>query len=388
MIPLNYNLRNLAVRKSTTASTALGLALVVFVFASALMLSNGLEKSLAKAGREDIAIVLRTGSETELSSSLTKSQMDLVVASREIARSQSGEPEAIGETVIVARMERVDGSGLSNVSIRGVPDNVLHFRPEVKITAGRAPQPGTNEVIIGGALRGRLKGLELGQIFELKKNRPMNVVGVFSAEGSALESEIWAGVQFIGAAFGREGSVSSVRVKLISPGKFEAFKASVSNDPRLEIEVLTEPVYYEQQGANTSIMLKSLGLIIAVLVSMGATIGAMITMYSTISSRQREIGTLRAVGFSRASILSAFLIESTALALVGGAIGALAALPMGFVQFSTVNFTTQSEITFKLQPSPSILITSILFGAFMGLLGGFLPAVRAAWMQPIEALRD
>jgi putative ABC transport system permease protein len=388
VIPVNYNLRNLLVRKSTTASTALGLALVVFVFASALMLSNGLEKSLTRAGREDIAIVLRTGSETELSSSLTKAQTDIVVASKEIARSQSGEAEAIGEIVVVARMQRADGHGLSNVSIRGVPDNVLKFRPEVKIIAGRAPQPGTSEVLIGSALRGRLKGLELGQTFEFKKNRPMNVVGVFSSEGSALESEIWAGVQFIGAAFGREGSVSSVRVKLLSPGRFDAFKASLSNDPRLEIEVFTETAYYERQGASTSVMLKSLGLLIAVFVSIGATIGAMITMYSTISNRQREIGTLRALGFPRGSILSAFLLESTVLALVGGLIGAIAALPMGFVQFSTVNFTTQSEITFSLQPSVSILISSMLFAGFMGVLGGLLPAVRAAWMQPIQALRD
>lgn len=387
MIPVTYNLRSLAVRKSTTVATALGLALVVFVFASALMLANGLEKTLARAGRDDIAIVLRRGSETELTSGITKSQMDLVVASKEIARAPSGEPSAVGELVVVAKMLRPDGVGLTNVTVRGVPDNVLAFRPEVTILEGRAPQGGTNEVIIGRALRGRLKGIELGQSFELKRNRPLNVVGVFAADGSALESEIWLGVQTVGASFGREGSVSSVRVKLVSPGRFDAFKASLSNDPRLDAEVLRETAYYAQQSSTTSALLKTLGLMIAILVSIGAMIGAMITMYGSIANRQREIGTLRALGFSKASILSAFLLESIALALVGGVIGAIAALPMGMLEFSSVNFTTQSEITFKLQPSAPILIGAIFFGALMGVLGGFLPALRAARLQPIEAMR-
>ncbi len=387
MIPIQYNLRNLAVRKATTAATALGLGLVVFVFASVLMLSNGIERTLGRTAAPDAAIVMRKGSDAELSSGIEAENVGIVLSSPEVSKGEGGVPKGVGEIVVVILQDKLGTDGFSNVQVRGVPDNVLAFRPEVKIIAGRKAQPGTDEVIIGKAIRGRFKGVDLEQSFELRKNRPVKVVGVFEDGGSSFESEVWADIDAVRGAFGREGLVSSIRVRLDSPSKMDAFKTSIETNKQLGLLAMSETEFYEKQSEGTSIFIKGLGFVIAFFFSIGAMIGAMITMQASIANRSREIGTLRALGFSRLSIMTAFLLESVALAILGGIIGAIASLPMSMVRFSTMNFATWSEIVFAFEPTAGIIGVSVLLAAVMGLIGGFFPALRAARMSPIQAMR-
>jgi putative ABC transport system permease protein len=387
MIPVYYNVRSLAVRKTTTLATAGGIGLVVFVFSSVLMLSNGLKKTMGKAGSNDVAIVLRKGADAELSSSIEDQQASVVKAAKEVSVNEKGSPRAVSEMVLVVALDRIGTYGIGNVNIRGVPDGVMDFRKGVKIVAGRAANPGTDEVVVGAAVRGRFVGLDIGQTFELKKNRPVKVVGVFTDDGSSYESEVWVDLNVGRGIFGREGVCSSVRVRLTSPESFEAFKISIEENRQFALQVQREPDFYEKQSEGTSKFIRIMGLMIAFFFSVGAMIGAMITMYSSIAHRRREIGILRALGFPQTTILLSFLIESTLLALLGGGIGAVASMGMKFVRFSTTNFANWSEIVFNFEPTPQIVVGSLLFAGLMGVLGGFFPALRAARMSPLEAMR-
>jgi putative ABC transport system permease protein len=388
MIPISYNVRSLAVRRTTTIATAFGIALVVFVLASSLMLGSGIEKTMGRSGRPDYAFVLRKGSDAELSSSIENRLVSLIMAAPGVAKDGSGAPLGSGEVMVVITLDKLGTDNqVSNVQVRGVTEASLALRPEVRIVEGRPARPGTDEVIVGKAIRGRFKGVDLQSSFDLKKNRPMTVVGVFDSGGSSFESEIWADIDTVRTSFGREGLVSSVTVKLESRGQFDVFAAAVGTDKQLGLEAMRESAYYEKQSEDTRKFVTYFGVVIAVLFSAGAMIGAMITMYAAVSQRRREVGTLRALGFSRFSILMSFVLEAVILALVGGVVGALAATAMSLVKFSMMNFATFSEIVFSFDPTPSILGTSLLFGGAMGLLGGILPAVRAARTSPIEAMR-
>jgi putative ABC transport system permease protein len=387
MIPVAYNLRNLAVRKTTTIATAVGLGLVVFVFASSLMLAKSVEQTLGRSARADVAIVLRKGSDAEMMSGIEEQQIGLILSNADVAKRSDGKPEGVGEIVAVILLDKLGTDGISNVQVRGVPDDAMAFRPSARIIEGRPAQPGTDEAIVGKQIYQRFKGLSLGGTFELRKNRPVKVVGVFEDGSSSFESEVWADLHTVGAAFGRNGSVSSVRAKLTSPEKFAAFEASIEQNRQLGMDVMRESDYYEKQSEGTSIFIKVLGILIVVFFSVGAMIGAMITMHASIASRQREIGTLRALGFSRSSILLSFLLESVLLAGIGGAVGAAASLAMRLVKFSTINFASFSEVVFTFEPTPAIMIASVMLAVFMGLVGGFFPAVRAARMNPIQAMR-
>jgi putative ABC transport system permease protein len=388
MIPISYNVRSLAVRRTTTVATALGIALVVFVLASSLMLGSGIEKTMGRSGRPDHAFVLRKGSDAELSSSIENRLVSLIMAAPGVAKDGSGAPLGSGEVTVVITLDKVGTDNqVSNVQVRGVTEASFALRPEVRIVEGRPARPGTDEVIVGRAIRGRFKGVELQGSFDLKKNRPMTVVGVFESGGSSFESEVWADIDTVRTSFGREGLVSSVTVKLESKLKYDAFAAAVGTDKQLGLEAMRESVYYEKQSEDTQKFVTYLGVVIAVLFSAGAMIGAMITMYAAVSQRRREVGTLRALGFSRASILISFVLEAVLLALAGGLFGVLAAMAMSFVKFSMMNFATFSEVVFSFDPTFEILGTSLLFGGVMGLVGGLLPAIRAARTSPIEAMR-
>jgi putative ABC transport system permease protein len=387
MIPLAYNVRNLTVRKTTSAATAIGLALVVFVFAGVLMLSNGIKKTLGRAADPNMAIVLRKGSTSELESSIEEPNVGVILSAQGVAHGSDGTPQGQGELMIVVLMNKIGTNGFSNVQVRGVPDGALSFRPDVKLIEGRAPRPGTDEVMVGKAIRGRFEGVDLGKSFDLKKNRAVNVVGVFSAEGASTESEVWAGLDTVRTTFGREGLVSSVHARLESPTKFDGFKTWVDENRQLGLEVQRESDYYEKQSQGTSIFITAIGILVTVFFAFGAMIGAMITMYGSIANRQREIGTLRALGFSRTSIITSFLLESTLLALVGGGFGAAASTLLGMVKFSMMNFASWSEIVFTFEPTPGIIVSALIGAGIMGLLGGIFPAVRAARMNPITAMR-
>lgn len=388
MIPIQYNIRSLAVRKTTTLATALGVGLVVFVLSSSMMLAAGIKKTLAISGREDTAIVLRKGSDAELGSTIEAAEVNRILGAPGVRRDGKERPIGSGEVIVVAALEKLgtDG-GVSNVQLRGVTEDVKALRPEVRIVAGVPARPGSDEVIVGKRIRGRFKGLDIGQSFELRKNRPAKVVGVFEANGSSYESEIWADLDTLRAAYARDGVVSSVRVRLTSPDAFDTFKASMEGDKAYGYMALREVAYFEKQSEGTSLFINVMGIFVSVCFSVGAMIGAMITMYAAVSNRQREIGTLRALGFSRTSILTSFLLESVLLSLLGGAAGAGASMAMGLVKFSMMNFASWSEIVFGFEPTPRILLTSLIFAGAMGLLGGFFPAVRAARVSPITAMR-
>jgi putative ABC transport system permease protein len=387
MIPINYNLRNLAVRTTTTAAAGLGMALVVFVVAAVFMLNNGIKKTLGRTADPASAIVIRKGSDAELASSIEEPNAGLVLSTPGVAQWPDSTPQGIGELLVVILLDKVGTDGFSNVQVRGVPDNALKFHTGAKLVAGRAPQPGTDEVLVGRAIRGRFKGVELGQSFELKKNRMVQVVGIFEYGGSSFESEIWSDLNTVRTAFGREGLFSSVRVRLESPTKFDGFKASIEQNRQLGLEAQRESEYYEKQSQGLSIFITALGMVIAVFFFIGAVIGAMITMYASVANRQKEIGTLRALGFSRFSIITSFLFESTLLALAGGILGALASLALGFVKFSMMNFQSWSEIVIAFEPNFVSIGVAVFVAVVMGLVGGFLPAVRAARMSPVEAMR-
>lgn len=389
MIPLSYNVRSLLVRKTTTVATALGIGLVVFVLASAFMLGTGITKTMVGAGNSSNALVLRKGSDTEMASSLEVSTLGLIGAAPGVKHSSAGTSLISGEVVIVIAQDKLGTKGqVSNVLVRGVPATALEVRPEVHVIAGHPPRPGTDEVIIGKGLRGKYAGMDLDQSFDLKKNRPVKVVGVFESGGSSFESEVWCDVDTARSSFGRDGLVSSVTVRLDSPSKFDAFKATMESDKRLGLEALTEPAYYEKQSSGTSLFIKIMGGVIVFFLSGGAMIGALITMLAAVSQRQREVGTLRALGFSRFSILTSFLLESAVLSLAGGLLGVACALCMSFVKLSMMNFATWQEVTFSFDPNPTVLVGSLVFGGMMGILGGFYPALRAASVSPIEAMRD
>jgi len=312
-----------------------------------------------------------------------------VMAAPGVKRDADGQPLGSPEVVVVIALDKLGAEGMvSNILVRGVPPQVMKVRPEVRVIAGRPARPGTDEVIVGKGIRGNFKGLELGQSFELKKNRAVQVVGIFEAAGSSLESEVWCDIETLRTSFGRGSSSSSVTLVMESPAAYDGLAAYIENDKQLGLEPLREKVYYDKQSEGTSIFIRVMGIGIAFSLSLGAMIGAMITMYGAVSQRSKEVGTLRALGFSRGEILFSFLIESSVLALVGGIIGSIASMAMTAVDFSMMNFATWQEIRFTFDPSPGIIIGSIVAGGAMGVLGGFFPAVRAARLSPIVAMRQ
>ncbi len=387
MIPIRYNVRSLAVRKTTTIATALGVGLVVFVLSTALMLVGGIKKTMGVGGQDDVAIVLRKGSDAELGSVLDTASVNTIVGGPGVKRDETGKPIGVGEIIVVGAMEKIGASGIANVQIRGVTPTGLKFRPHAKLVAGREAKPGGDEVVVGERIRGRFKGTELGQTFDLRKNRPVTVVGVFTDDGSSYESEVWVDVDTLRAAYGREGSLSSVRVKLESPGAFDVFKAAMEGEKQYGYLALRDAEYLEKQSQGTSLFITVMGTIISIFFAVGAMIGATITMYAAVANRQREIGTLRALGFSRGSILLSFLLEAIVLALLGGAVGAAASLGWGFVHVSMMNFASWSEMVFSFDPTPGIILTSLGMAIGMGLMGGFFPALAASRVSPIAAMR-
>ncbi len=389
MIPISYNVRSLSERKATTAAAVLGIALVVFVLSSSMMLAAGIQKTMATSGRDDQAIVMRKGSDNELSSIVDSTMPGVVLAQPGVKVGEGGVPLGVGEVVVVAAMEKKGTAGsVSNVQMRGVPESALAFRSGLTFVAGRPPKPGSDEAAVGTRLRGKFTGLDLGESFEPRKNLPIQVVGIFADGGSSYESEVWMDLDTLRGAFRRDGMVSSIRARLDSPAAFEAFETAVEEDPRIGLEAMRETEFYEKASEDTAMFLSVLGGIISFFFAAGAMVGAMITMYASIASRQREVGTLRALGFRRRTILGSFLLESALIALIGGAIGTVASLGMGSLEFSMMNQSTWSEIVFRFTPTGRILVTALVLATAMGLVGGFLPALRAARLSTVEAMRE
>lgn len=390
MIPISYNIRNLRARKSTTLASAFGIALVVFVLSSSRMLENGLNRTMARAGSDDHAVLLRKGATTELTSLFSQDLLQVIRTKPGVRRGPSGEPLVVGELVVVAPLEREGHPNqLSSVPVRGVPRDVLSVRKDVKIVEGRLLRPGTDEVMIGRSIRDRYAGVALGKSFVLTKQRKATVVGVFVDRGSAFESEIWADIDTVRSSYGRPALVGSVTVALTSAASYPVFKRAVEGD-KLSSELMTlrQSEYFSRLSDGLAKFVGGLGGLMTVFLAAAAVIGAAITMYAAVQHRSREIGTLRALGFSRSAIVRSFLTEACLLSLLGGVVGALASIGMGWVELSLTNAKNFSEITFRLEPTPRILASAVLVGGIMGVVGGLFPALRAASISPLDALRE
>jgi len=384
-IPLNYIARNLWTRRLTTALTAGGLALVVFVFATVLMLDEGLKKTLVTTGEYDNVVLIRRASETEVQSGVYRDQATVAASHPAIALGPDGEPLVSKETVVLIALNKRGTEKPANVIIRGVSKSGLALRPQIRLSAGRMFRPGSSEIVAGSGIARRFSGAGIGETLRFGQ-REWTVVGVFDAGNSGFDSEIWGDADQLMQAF-RRPVFSSVIVRLKDSKTFDTFKKDIESDPRLTLEAKREQTFYADQSKALSTFISILGMTLSIIFSIGAMIGAMITMYASVANRVAEIGTLRALGFKRRSILAAFLTEALLLSLIGGAVGLFFASFMQFISFSTINFQSFAELAFGFTLNLAIVIKSLVFALAMGLIGGFLPAVRAGRMQIVDALR-
>jgi len=387
-IPFSYTWRSLWARRLTTTLTLGGIALVVFVFASVLMLSHGVEQTMIDTGADDNVIVLRRSANSELVSQIDRDAANLIRANQGIATGKDGKPVVSTEVVVVINLERKDiDNGMGNISVRGVSPEAISLRPQVRIVDGQMFRFGSHEIIIGTNIANRYRGTGIGE--QLRFGDAMwTVVGHFEADADGFESEIWGDVEQLMPAFGRP-VFSSITFTLRDASTYEDVKKQIEGDPRTQYaELKREKAYYSEQSKLMSDFIKILGLIVTIIFSVGAVIGAMITMYAAVANRTVEIGTLRALGFRRRSVLSAFLVESVFLSIIGGASGVALASLMSFVRISTVNFGTFAELAFGFTLSPSIVLSAMVFSVLMGFVGGFLPAVRASRLNILAALRS
>jgi len=384
-IPFTYIVRNLAARRLTTALTAGGMALVVYVFATVLMLAAGLEQTLVATGQDDNVVVIRRSSQSEVQSGIDRQQAAIVETLPDIATGPDGNRLVSREPVVLISLPKRDSAKPSNVVIRGVTPAGVALRPQARIVEGRMFRPGTSEIVTGRAIARGFTGAAVGETIRFA-SRDWTVVGNFDAGRTGFDSEIWGDAEQMLQAFRRLG-FSSLIFKLDDPDRFDAVKQELESDPRLTLEAKRETRFYADQSEALSKFISYLGGTISAIFSIGAIIGAMITMYASVASRTGEIGTLRALGFSRSSILTAFLVEALLLGLVGGIVGLAAASFMQVLSISTMNFQTFAELAFTFRLTPGIVVASLGFALAMGFIGGFLPAARAARMKIVDALR-
>ena len=385
-IPFSYVWRSLWARRLTTALTVGGVALVVFVFAGVLMLARGLEATLVETGSPDNVIVLRRSATSELSSQLDRATADALEAESGVGRATDGRPLLSREVMLIINLYKKKSGALGNVSTRGVSPRALELRHGTRIIQGRPFQFGTHEVVVGKSIAAQFKGVNLGAELAFAGDR-WTIVGITDAGGTGFDSEIWGDVDQFMQAAGRP-VYSSLTFRLTDPGQFDQLKTRLQADPRFQsIELKHEREYYREQSQTLAKFIRILGLVVTTIFSFGAMIGAMITMYAAVANRTVEVGTLRALGFRRRSVLGAFLVESVLLALVGGALGVALAALLSFARISVVNFQSFSEIGFGFALSPGVITGAMIFSVVMGVVGGFLPAVRAARLNIVNALR-
>ena len=385
-VPLSYSFRSLWTRRLTTVLTASGMALVVFVFTSILMLAQGLQTTLVETGSYDNVIAIRKGSGTEVQSGIDRLQASVLETSPEVATGPDGRRLVAKEVVVLITLPKRGSDKPSNVMIRGVSAASLAMRPQVRIIEGRMPRPGSSEIMAGQSMTHRFKGGGVGETIRFGM-RDWTVVGIFDAGNTGFSSELWGDVDQLMQAF-RRPVYSSVLFKLYDASLFDQVKERIEKDPRLTVEVKRENRYYLDQSEMMAKFLRILGISLTIIFSLGAIIGAMITMYAAVATRTTEIGTMRALGFQRRSILGAFLFEALLLGLLGGGSGLAIASLMQLITVSTVNFQTFSELAFRFTLTARIALSALAFALIMGFVGGVLPAVRAAKMNIVEALRS
>jgi putative ABC transport system permease protein len=382
-VPLSYNVHSLFTRWKLTLLAIGGIALVIAVLIVLMAVANGFRVALSATGSPMNAIVTQRGSNSELGSSITRDSAQILSDDPRVMTDENGRALFSPELVVVANMRRKDGADI-NVTVRGVSQMAFTVRTGIHVTSGRQFQSGLSEVVVGRKILERLAGMEIGRSFRLQR-RDWKIVGVFDAGGSGFESEIWGDADVIGPAFNRSG-YQSVTLRMREPSTIGALNADMEHNPRMQVQAVQERKYYEDQSGVLSGLLLGLAVFVAIVMGIGAVFGAMNTMYALIAARTREIGTLRALGFSKVSILTAFVVESTFLAIVGGALGCLIALPANGMTSAAMG-TNFAEVGFAFRISGTSLGVGLGLAVLMGVAGGVLPAFRAARMPITSALR-
>src|SRR6201993_3020580 len=386
-IPIVYNLRSVRARWTSTIVAVVGIAGTVGVFVAMLSLARGFKATLVSSGSPDNALIVRAGATSEMTSGVALDSVKIIQDAPGIARGTDG-PLVTPEAVLMAPIPLVSTGTDANVELRGVSPNVLEIRKQVKIVQGRMFQPGLAEVIVGKNANKTYSGLTLGNSLSLGKLR-WQVVGVFDAGGSAFDSEVWGDSHLLTAAYDRPDTFfQSATVHLTSPDALNGLKDALTTDPRLNVDVTREIDYYAKQSTRMTPLITTLGGFVAFIMAIGAVFGALNTMYSAVAERGREIATMRALGFGAAAVIISFSIEALLISFVGGGIGCLAVLPLNGLTTSTMNFQTFSNLAFAFKITPELLAKGIFFALTMGLIGGLLPAVRAARLPVATALRE
>lgn len=386
-IPLIYNFRSVKARWTSAIVAVVGIAGTVGVFVAMLSLARGFKATLVSSGSEDNAIIMRAGATSEMTGGVTVDTVKIIQDKPGIARSADG-PLITPEVVLVAPIPLISTGTDANVEIRGVSKNVLEIRKNIKIVQGRMFTPGLYEIVVGKNANASYAGLTLGNTISLGSVR-WKIVGIFDAGGSSFDSDVWGDAHLIGPAYNRPDTFfQSVTVHLTSPQAFQQLKDAVTADPRLNVDVTREIDYYSKQSNRLTRLITVLGGIVAAIMAIGAVFGALNTMYSAVAERGREIATMRAVGFGGPSVVFSFVVEALLIAFVGGLIGCLAVIPLNGLTTGAMNLQTFSHVAFAFKITPELLVRGVVFALVMGLIGGFLPAVRAARLPVATALRE
>ncbi|HEY0787680.1 MAG TPA: ABC transporter permease [Thermoanaerobaculia bacterium] len=381
-----FNLKTIPRRKGSAIAAAAGIAGVVAVLVGVLSIREGFREAMVAAGDEDRAMVLRSGSDTEMMSILFRNDLRAVESAPAVAK-KGGRALVSPELFVVVSLPLRSTGGDANVPLRGIEPTALDVRSDVKIAEGRMFGWGKNEVIVGRGAAHAFRGIDLGSTIKLG-SMEWSVVGVFEAEGGISESEIWADAAVLAPAYQRGETFQLLLVRLASAGSFQQFKDALTSDPRLNVRVVREPEFYAEQSRLIQMIITGLGTIVSLMMGFGALFGALNTMYTAVASRTREIGTLKAVGFGSGAVIISIVLESLLLALAGGAAGAaIAVLAFDGFRAATMNWQSFSQVAFAFDVNAPLLVRGILYAAVIGVLGGLFPAIRAARMPVANALR-
>jgi len=387
-IPFIYNVRSVRARWTSTIVAVLGIAGTVGVFVAMLSLAHGFKATLVASGSPGNALVMRAGSSSEMMGGITLESIKVLQDAPGIARDASGGPLITQDVVGVIPVPLISTGTDANVQVRGVSPNVLQVRTFVKMARGRIFQPGLSELVVGKNASKTYAGLTLGNTVDFAGGH-WNVVGIFDAGGSAFDSEVWCDATNLNQVLQRPANIfQSATVHLVSPSSFQLFKDAVIKDPRMNVDITREIDYYAKQSTTMTTLITVLGGLVASIMAIGAVFGALNTMYSAVAERGREIATMRALGFGAVAVVFSFLVEALLISFIGGGIGCLVVLPLNGLTTSTMNFQTFSNLAFAFKITPPLLIQGIIFALVMGVLGGLLPAVRAARLPVATALRE
>ena len=382
-----FGLLSIPQRGGSVVAAVIGIAGVVAVLVGVLSMGVGFQKAMTASGSPDAAIVLRSGADTEMVSGFLRESTRIIADAPGIARTEDGALASAELFVIISLPKRSTGTD-ANVPMRGVEHAAVKVRDKLKLVDGRMFEWGKNEVVVGVGAANEFAGLELGDKLRVGR-RDWPIVGVFSAGGGTAESEVWTDASVLQAAYKRGDTFQSVYVKLVSPGAFQEFKDALTTDPRLNVKVLRQSEYYAEQSTAVTRLITTLGLLIAFLMAIGAVFGALNTMYSSVSARTREIATLRALGFGSGAVVVSVMIESLALGVLGGGLGAtLAYFTFNGLQTATMNWQSFSQVTFAFAVTPDLLVRGIVWAVLIGLIGGLFPALRGARLPIATALRE